>query len=114
MSIDTMDSRTPGFVAQLKGLLTKRRYKHATMFKDRYSDLMHAHLHQSNNGESFVEAKTDFEAYAQKHNVNVKHYHADDKRFVDNAFVAHVESKNQTIHYCASCAHHQNRRAEKL
>ena len=34
VSVYTVEFRTPGFVAQLKGMLTKRRYKFATMFKD--------------------------------------------------------------------------------
>ena len=34
VSVDTMESRTPGFASQLKWMITKRRYKFATMFKD--------------------------------------------------------------------------------
>ena len=113
ISVDTMESRTPGFVAQLKGRLTKRRYKYATVFKDHYSDLVYIHLHEENDGESITQAKTAFEACASKHNVKVKHYHADNGRFADNKFISSVKERGQTISFCATCAHHQNGRAEK-
>ena len=74
--IDTMESRTPGFVAQLKGKLTTRRHKHATVFKDHYSDLTYVHLHEINDGESIVIAKQSFEVCTRKHNITIKHYHA--------------------------------------
>ena len=113
ISVDTMESRTPGFIAQLKGRLTKRRYKHATGFKDHYSDLVYIHLHAENDGESITQAKTAFEAYASKHNVKVKHYHADNGRFADNKFISSVKERGQTISFCATYAHHQNGKAEK-
>ena len=106
MPIDAMESRTPWFVARLKALRTKRRHKHATVFKDHYSDLAHAHVHQSNDGESIAEAKKAFEAHYRKNNVDAKHYHSDNERFADNASMSHVESKNQIISYRASHAHH--------
>ena len=114
VSIDTMEPRTPGFTAQLKGLPTKRHYKCATKFKDDYSDLICAHLRQSNDGESVIEVKKAVKCYARNPDVDVKHCHVDNGRFADKAFIAHVESKNQTISYFSSCAHHQNGRAENL
>ena len=101
MSIDAMGSRTPGFVAQPKGSLTKTCYKNATTFKDYYACLTDAHLYQSNDGESAVETKKAFKAHFQKHNVGIKHYHDNNGRFADNALVAHAGSKNQTSYYCS-------------
>jgi hypothetical protein len=37
VSIDQLESPTPGFVAQLKGALTKKRYRAATVFVDHAS-----------------------------------------------------------------------------
>ena len=34
VSVDQMESTEQGFIAQLKGKLTKRRYKNATIFVD--------------------------------------------------------------------------------
>ena len=39
VSIDTLESSIMGFVAQLKGSLTHKRYKVVTIFIDHYSDL---------------------------------------------------------------------------
>ena len=52
--IDTIESRTQGFVAQLKEKLTRKRQKHATTFKDYLPDLIYAHLHQENDRESIL------------------------------------------------------------
>jgi hypothetical protein len=39
VSVGQLESSTPGFVAQLKGFLTKRRYTCATVFVDHLSRL---------------------------------------------------------------------------
>ena len=113
MSVDAMESRTSGFVVQLRGLLTKRQNYFATMSKDHFYDLNCAHLHTTNDGQSLIEGKLAFEAYSRKHGVNILHYHADNGQFADAAFVNDTANKNQTVSHCASNAHHQNGRAEK-
>ena len=84
ISVDQMESSTIGFVAQLKGRLTKRRYRVATIFVDHFSDLSYVHLQSSTSSEETVQAKAAFEAYARDHGVTIKHYHADNGRFADN------------------------------
>ena len=37
MSVDQLESNTPGLIAQLKGKLTQQRYKYATVFVDQFS-----------------------------------------------------------------------------
>ena len=113
ISVDQMESSTIGFVAQLKGRLTKRRYRVATIFVDHFSDLSYVHLQSSTSSEETVEAKVAFEAYARDHGVTVEHYHADNGRFADNLFMQSVKEGKQTISFCAVNAHHQNGRAEK-
>ena len=108
-----MEPSTTEFVAQLKGRLTKRRYRVATVFVDHYFDLSYVHLHSSTASEEIVEAKRAFEAYARDHGVNIEHYHADNGRFADNLFVQSIRENKQTISYCSVNAHHQNGRAEK-
>ena len=91
ISVDTMESRTSGFVAQLKGRLTRRRYKFTTIFKDHYSDFSYIHLHESNNSSSILEAKMVFESFTKKCNVKVKHYYTNNRRFTDNAFIKYTK-----------------------
>jgi hypothetical protein len=44
LSVDQLESSTQGFVAQLKGILTKRRYTCATVFVDNLSRLAYVHM----------------------------------------------------------------------
>jgi hypothetical protein len=59
------------------------------------------------------EAKEAFERWSRSHGVNVKHYHADNQRFAENAFMQHVDKCNQTISFCGEKAYFQNGRAER-
>ena len=44
VSVDQMISMQVGFIAQLKGGLTKKRYTATTVFTDHYSRLQYIHL----------------------------------------------------------------------
>jgi hypothetical protein len=113
ISVDQMESSTLGFVGQLKGRLTTRRYKYATMFIDHFSRYKYVHLQTSITSEETLEAKVAFEAHSRSLNVQILNYHADNGRFVDNAWIQDVQSKGQTISYCGVNAHWQNGIAEK-
>ena len=113
VSVDQLESPTPGFLAQLKGGLTKRRYGAATVFVDHASRLGYVHLQGRITSDETVQAKQAFEAYARSHGVTVKHYHADNGRFADNAFLKSVAESGQTISFCGVNAHFQNGIAEK-
>ena len=63
--------------------------------------------------EETVDAKRAFETYARNRGVSIRHYHCDNGRFADNAFIKDVDEKGQTISFCAAYAHLQNGRAEK-
>lgn len=113
VSVDTLQSSTPGFIGILKGILTKRRYNYATIFVDHFSDLSYVHLHSDNTSLAIVQAKESFEAYARTFHVNISHYHCDNGRFADNAFRLAVTNSKQSISFCSVNGHHQNGRAEK-
>ena len=84
VSVDQMEVREEGFIAQLKGKLTKQRYKYATIFVDQYSGLSYDHLQRSLTSEETVEGKLAFEAYSRSMGVRIHAYHADNGRFSDN------------------------------
>jgi len=77
VSVDQLQSTTPGFLAQMKGSLTKRRYTAATIFVDHFSGLSYVHLQKQLTSAETVEGKQAFEAYARDRGVRIKHYHAD-------------------------------------
>lgn len=113
ISVDQLQSTTPGFIAQLKGLLTRRRYTAATIFVDHYSGYSYVHLQPDMTSDSTVAAKEAFEAHSKELGVTIESYHADNGRFADNAFIEAVRLARQTISYCAAHAHFQNGKAEK-
>jgi hypothetical protein len=113
VSVDQMESTIPGFLAQLKGRITGRRYCFATVFVDHYSDYTYVHMSESNTSRETVQAKHAFEARSAMMGVTIQHYHCDNGRFADNAFKQSITASNQNITYCGVNAHFQNGRAEK-
>jgi hypothetical protein len=113
VSVDQLQSTQAGFFAQLKGRLTTRRYNSATVFVDHYSRLRFIHLMTSMSSAETIEAKIAFERFAKEHGVHIKHYHADNGRFADNAFKQHCNANHQTLTFCGVNAHFQNGIAER-
>jgi hypothetical protein len=114
VSVDQLESSAPGFVAQLKGILTKRRYTCATICVDHYSRLGYVHIQQQLTSDETVEAKHDFEAFSRSQGVTIKQYHADNGIFADNAFLKFIREArpSQSITYCGVDANFQNGIAE--
>ncbi len=113
VSVDQMVSPVPGLIAQIKGFPTKERYNAATIFVDHYSDLTFCHLQPNLKANETIYAKEAFERFCNSHGVKVRHYHADNGRFAETAFMAHVATMGQTISFCGVNAHFQNGKAER-
>jgi hypothetical protein len=120
VSVDQMESIAVGFetiavgfVAQLKGRLTRGRYRVATIFVDHYSRIGYVHLQKDSTSMETMKAKRAFELYARERGVKVLHYHANNGRFVDNAWNEGLDQENQGITYCGVNAHWQNGIAER-
>ena len=113
VSIDQMESPVSGLIAQMKGIPTKARYKGATIFVDHYSNMTFVHLQKSLNSEETIRSKQAFERWSASCGVTIKHYHADNGRFAETAFMADVAKCGQTISFCDVNAHFQNGRAER-
>ena len=110
VSVDQLQSSTPGLVAQLNGHLTKTRYTAVTIFVDHFPRLTFIYLQWSSSVVETFESKKSFETYASDHYQN---YHADNARFTDNDGVQHTKTLGQTMSYCGVEAHFYNRIAEK-
>ncbi len=70
-----MTSAEGGCYAQMKGKLTKKRYRCATIFVDHYSCLRFVHLQINDSSIKTVAAKCAFESFATKNGVKIQHYH---------------------------------------
>ena len=66
VSVDQLESNTPGFIAQLKGKLTQQRYHYATVFVDQYSGYTFVYLQRHITSEDTVQAKHAFERAAEQ------------------------------------------------
>lgn len=71
VSVDQMISTSPGFIAQMKGALTKQRYTAATVFVDNFSKLSYVHLQRQITSQETCEAKDQFERIARSYNVRI-------------------------------------------
>jgi hypothetical protein len=70
--------------------------------------LSYIYHHIPLTSEETVKGKKAFEAYAKAHGITIKHYHADNGRFKDNAFLQSIQENHQTISFSGVGAHHQN------
>ena len=77
------------------------------------SDFTYLHMHQHLTTDETIDAKHSFEHLAEQHGVRILHYHCDNGRFADKAFVDDNRAAHQTITFCGVGAHHQNGIAER-
>jgi hypothetical protein len=110
-----MESRLPGFLAQMKGKLTTKRYVASIIFVDHFSKFLHVEHITDMTSESTVLACKAFEAKAADMGVTIRRYHCDNGRFADNHFKRHCRTSipQISVSYCGVNAHHQNGFAER-
>ena len=113
VSIDQLESPVPGFVPIAKGQPTIHKYRGASVFVDHASDFTYVHMHHLLTTDKTIDTKHTFEHLATQHGVRILHYHCDNGRFADKAFVDDVRAGHQTITFCRVGAHHQNGVAER-
>ena len=113
VSVDQLESTSPGFIAQLKGTLTQQRYKYATVFVDQFSRHTFVYLQKRVTSQETVMAKHAFERSAEQCGIMIKHYHTDNGSFADNTFMQDCQANRQSLSYCGVSAHIQNSTAER-
>jgi hypothetical protein len=113
ISVDQMVSTEVGFFAQMKGKLTKRRFRCAMIFVDHCSRLRFIHLQVDDSSAETLAAKRAFETFAAEHGVRIQHYHCDNSCFYNNAFKQACHNARQQLTFCSVNAHFQNGIAER-
>jgi len=114
ISCDQYHSREPGFVANNNGLvLSKVSAHYGTIMVDHASDFIFHFIQTSADGVQTVDAKHKFETFAKSCNVEINHYHADNKIFNNHLFKESCITAQQTQSFCGVSAHHQNGVAER-
>ena len=95
-------------IGQLTGILTKKRYRYATIYVDQYSGLGYVYLQKSADADETIQGKKAFELYCQQHGVKVRAYHADNGIFRANKWVDECRKEHQTLTFAGVNAHHSN------
>jgi hypothetical protein len=113
VSVDQLILMQVGFIDQLKGTLTKKRYTASTIFVDHYSKLKYIHLMTKLTSEETIQAKRTFEHFPEQHSVRILHYHCNNGEFADNAFKNSCSAKGQRLTLYGVNTHFQNGIAEK-
>jgi hypothetical protein len=108
VSVYQIESTEVGFFAQLKGSLTKTRYRYCTFFVDHFSQLLFVHLQIDDSAAETMLAKQAFEKFVAKHGVRILHYHCDNGGFSDNAWKQSCKAICQQLTFCGVNAHFQN------
>jgi hypothetical protein len=97
-----------GFYTQLKGKLTKKHYKCATIFINHFSRLHFVHLQLDDGSAKILAAKLAFKQYAAQYKVKSMHYHCNNGQFQDNASQQACHDSWQQLTFCGVNAHFQN------
>jgi GAG-pre-integrase domain len=105
VSVDQIQSSTPGIIAQMKGIPTRRRYHIATIYVDHKSDYTYVHLQHCTNSEKTLQSKHSFERWAKSCNITIKKYHSDNSRFADTAWMNDATNQGQVVSMCGVNAH---------
>jgi hypothetical protein len=97
----------------MKGKLTKKQYRCATIFINPYSRLRFVHLQINNSSVETITAKHTFESFATKNGVKIQHYHCNNGQLSDNAFKQACHEQCRQLTFCGVTAHFQNGIAEQ-
>ena len=90
VSVNQMESMFLGFTAQLKGRLTKNRYRAATLFVEHYTWPSYMQLQgscRSLASEEILSANNVFETFVRKQGVVIRCYHENNILLAYNSFI---------------------------
>jgi hypothetical protein len=113
-SIDHMDAaNVPGYTWQHKGRQTQKKYKNFMLFVDHKTRLLYPSFQESKTATEAWRSKCDYEKFAQRYNVTVDSYHADNGAFRSETFQKAIDNKNQKLNFSGVNAQWQNGLVER-
>ena len=113
VSVDMMHSPVPGFIAQMTGRLTSRRYNYATVYVENSTGYGYVHLQETASADETIKGKHAFEALCYQNGLHVKHYQADNGTFRANKWREDCRQRHQQLTFAGAHAHFQNGVAER-
>jgi hypothetical protein len=112
VSVDQIESPTPGYVDTYQGKPTTARYHAASLYMDHASRFMYLKCHYSTGGAEAVDGKQQFEQFANTQGVKIKAYRADNGIMAKREYMASIELNQQKITLSGVNNHSQNGIAE--
>ncbi len=113
VSVDQIESPTPGMVDTLSGNPTSARFHVASLYTDHASWFMFIKCHYSTGGAEAVLGKQKFEQLAHTFGIRIKSYRADNGIMSKKEFMANVELNHQSTTLSGINQHSQNGIAER-
>ena len=108
-----MISAQPVLIPQEKGSLNRARIWAYTVFVDYYTGYVFVALIRDLTAESNLDAKIEFEHRCAVRGIKVEHYHADNGRFAEPAWINECKRCKQELTLCGVGSHHQNGISER-
>jgi hypothetical protein len=106
-------ANVPGYTWQHKGRPTINKYKNLMLFVDHKTRLVYPSFQESKTATEACRSKCDYEKFAQRYNVTVDSYHADNRAFRSETFHEDIENKNQKPNSSGVNAQWQNGLVER-
>jgi hypothetical protein len=108
-SIDHVDAaNVPGYTWQHKFRPTLKKFKKIMLFVDHKTRLVYPSLQDSKTASEACRSKYDYEKFAQRYQVTVKSYHAENGAFDTETFQKAIKNKNQRLNSSGVNAQWQN------
>ena len=112
VSVDQIESSTPGMVVTYSGKLTSARYHAALLYTDHASRYMYIKCHYSTGGVEAVLGKQKFEQLATTHGVKIKASRADNGIMSKKEYMQDAANCQQSITLSGVNQHNQKGIAE--
>jgi hypothetical protein len=112
--IDHVDAENvPGYTWRHKGRPTLKKYKILMLFLDHKTRLVYPSFQELKTTSEACPSKCDYEKFAQRYQVTVNSYHADNGAFHSETFQKSIDNKNQKLHFSGVNAQLQNGLVER-
>jgi hypothetical protein len=99
-SIDHIDAANfPGYTWQHKGRPTLKKYKNFMLFVDQKTRLVYPSFQEFKTASEASRSKCDYETFANRYNITINSYHADNGAFRSEAFQKSIDTNHQKLNF---------------
>jgi hypothetical protein len=101
-------AKVPGYTCHHKERPTLKKYKNFMLFVDHKTRLVYPSFQESKTASEACRSKCDYEKFAQRYQVTVKSYHAENEALRSETFQEAIDNKNQQLNFSGVNAQWQN------